>query len=226
MTGTWTIAIDGPSGTGKSTIARHLARQLGADYLDTGAMYRIAALAVLRGGVDPSDQVSSAHLVQEMVFDVPLDPDNQRFLLGDDDVTEAIRDRDATMAVTPISANPAVRQVLSLRQQELALGRRIVVEGRDIGTVIAPQAELKIFLTADEGERVRRRMAQNAASSGRDQDWASVTASIQRRDRVDSTRAVAPLTAAADAVMLDTSAQDVTETLSAVMDLVTQRGLR
>lgn len=154
------IAIDGPSGTGKSTVARRVAELLGAGYLDTGALYRIVTLHVLRRGVDPDDPSAVSECLRGLDFPSPTDPLVQRQWLDGDDVTDRIRDPDVTVAVTPVSANPAVRQFLLPRQRTLACSGRMVVEGRDIGTVIVPDATLKIYLTADAGERARRRYRQ------------------------------------------------------------------
>ncbi len=151
------IAIDGPSGTGKSTVARKVAASLGAGYLDTGAMYRIVTLAVLDADIDPYDDDAVAGLLERLTFVSPTDPDAQQHLLDGTDVGGAIRTAEVTSAVSPVSANPAVRAWLKGRQQELAAAGRMVVEGRDIGTVITPDATLKIYLTADERVRALRR---------------------------------------------------------------------
>jgi cytidylate kinase len=161
---TFVIAIDGPSGTGKSTVSRTLARRLGAGCLDTGAMYRIVALAMLRAGIDVDDETAVGDHLSLVQFSTPTDPDGQRHDLNGEDVTDEIRGQAVTMAVTPVSANPAVREWLRERQQRIAHSGRMVVEGRDIGTVIAPDAALKVYLTADVAERARRRHAQNDAA--------------------------------------------------------------
>ncbi len=179
------VAIDGPSGAGKSTVARAVAQQLGFVYLDTGAMYRCVALARQR---DP--QKDSAGL-QIGVGDVVL--------LDGDDVTQAIRSPQVTELASQVAAEPQVREAMAARQKALLAGGDWVAEGRDIGTVIAPQADLKIFLTADPTERARRR----AEQTGR--DIAEVLAEQQQRDQRDEARELSPLTAAADAVLLDTT---------------------
>ncbi len=179
------VAIDGPSGAGKSTVARAVAQQLGFVYLDTGAMYRCVALARQR---DP--QKDSAGL-QIGVGDVVL--------LDGDDVTEAIRSPQVTELASQVAAEPQVREAMAARQKALLAGGDWVAEGRDIGTVIAPQADLKIFLTADPTERARRR----AEQTGR--DIAEVLAEQQQRDQRDEVRELSPLAAAADAVLLDTT---------------------
>ncbi len=179
------VAIDGPAGAGKSTVARAVARQLGFVYLDTGAMYRCVALARQR---DP--QKDSAGL-QIGIGDVVL--------LDGDDVTQAIRSPQVTELASQVAAEPQVREAMAARQQALLASGDWVAEGRDIGTVIAPQADLKIFLTADPAERARRR----AEQAGR--DIAEVLAEQQQRDQRDEARELSPLAAAADAVLLDTT---------------------
>lgn len=240
---TFVIAIDGPSGTGKSTVARTLATRLGAGYLDTGAMYRIVAVAMLRADIDPDDPVAVADHLPFVQLDTPTDPQRQRHLLttvlpdgssGTVDVTAEIREQPATTAVTPVSANPAVRHWLLDRQQRLAHSGRMVVEGRDIGTVIAPDAQLKVYLTADAAERARRRHAERTsgsttASAGPDAEQpdglAAVRADLDRRDRVDSSRDTAPLRAAADAVQVDTSTMTIQEVVEHLLELAAERGI-
>ena len=221
------IAIDGPSGTGKSTVARLVAQALGAGYLDTGAMYRIVTLAVLRGGVDPTDDAAVAAVLPTLSFESPTDPQAQQHLFGDDDVSAEIRSTAVTSAVSPVSANPAVRSWLKDRQQAIAGRGRMVVEGRDIGTVIVPDAPLKVYLTASEDVRARRRHDEGRSDrSGRDPgELAAVQAALAHRDRYDSTRTHAPLAAADDAVVVDTSGLDVQESVRAVLALAAERGI-
>jgi len=227
------IAIDGPSGTGKSTVARRLAKSLHAGYLDTGAMYRIITLAVLDAGVDPEDGVAVADLLPQLTFDTPVNPGRQSHHLGSRDVSNEIRGQQVTLAVTPVSANPAVRAYLLDRQQSIARSGRMVVEGRDIGTVVVPEAGLKIYLTADAAERARRRHRQNAGVTARaggsadhSAELAEVALDLHRRDTKDSTRTHAPLQAAADAVHIDSSDLAVEETVSRILALALERGIR
>lgn len=218
------IAIDGPSGTGKSTVARKVAASLGAGYLDTGAMYRIVTLAVLEAGIDPQDDAAVAALLESLTFVSPTDPDAQQHVLAGTDVGAAIRTADVTAAVSPVSANPAVRAWLKGRQQQLAAAGRMVVEGRDIGTVITPDATLKIYLTADEEIRAARRHTDSAARLGSDLE--SIRVSLAVRDAYDSNRTHAPLSAAADAVVLDSSDLEISQTVEAVLTLAAERGIR
>lgn len=233
----FTIAIDGPSGTGKSTVARRVAAALGAGYLDTGAMYRLVTLAVLDAGVDPADDDAVAALTGTVAFESPTDPSGQQHELAGRSVTREIRGPQVTRAVTPVSANPAVRQFLADRQRRLARSGRMVVEGRDIGTVIAPDAELKIYLTADADERARRRFHQDAgrsAGAGASAatgdtapvvDIAAVAVDLARRDDADSSRTHAPLQAASDAVVIDSSRMELAETVATVLRLAAERGI-
>ncbi len=230
------IAIDGPAGTGKSTVAQRVARALTAGYLDTGAMYRIVTLAVLDAGIDPTDDAAVAQLLPRLEFDSPVNAGRQVHELAGRDVTAEIRGPAVTVAVTPVSANPAVRAYLLGRQRELAGDGRMVVEGRDIGTVVVPAAELKIYLTADAQERARRRYRQNAGAVGASlgagetdspaADLAAVALDLDRRDTRDSTREHAPLLAAADAVVIDSSGMAVDETVARVLALAGERGIR
>ncbi|WP_090482255.1 (d)CMP kinase [Nakamurella panacisegetis] len=221
------IAIDGPSGTGKSTVARRVAAELNAGYLDTGAMYRMVTLSVLRAGVDPVNDTAVVNVLEGLNFSSPLSPGHQTHLLDGEDVTDEIRGQAVTLAVTPVSANPAVRAWLFDRQQLLAHSGRMVVEGRDIGTVIAPEADLKIYLTADAAERARRRHTQNVgATVGGGLDLAAVAQDLERRDTHDSRRVHAPLQAAPDAVVIDSSQLALPETVAKVLELAAARGIR
>lgn len=222
MTGPVVVAIDGPAGTGKSTVARGLARELGARYLDTGSMYRIVTLAMLRRGVDVDDAQAVA-AAAEVPLAVGYDPDRSEAFLDGQDVSVAIRGDDVTRAVSAVSAVPAVRENLVRLQRELAAGPgSVVVEGRDIGTVVLPDAEVKIFLTATAQTRARRRNDQNVAA-GLPDDYEAVLADVIRRDHLDSTRAVSPLRAADDAVVVDTSEMTQAEVIASLRELVEQR---
>ncbi|KUH70287.1 cytidylate kinase [Mycolicibacterium novocastrense] len=217
------IAVDGPAGTGKSTVSRGLARELNARYLDTGAMYRIVTLAVLRAGVDLTDTEAVAATAADAELAVGYDPDEDRSYLAGEDVSTEIRGAAVTTAVSAVSAVPAVRTRLVDLQRKLASGQDcVVVEGRDIGTVVLPDADLKIFLTASAEERARRRNDQNKAT-GLDDDYEAVLADVKRRDHLDSTRAVSPLRPADDAVIVDTSAMTQPEVIEHLTHLVRER---
>lgn len=223
------VAMDGPSGTGKSTVSRKLATKLGAGYLDTGAMYRMVTLAVLRAGTDLTDADAIADVARKAEFGIGTSPDEATVTLAGEDVAAEIRGADVTTAVSPVSAVPAVRELLVARQREIiaeVLGRvgGIVVEGRDIGTVVSPDAPLKIFLTASAEVRAARRSAQDSAA-GRESTVDVAKAAVERRDRLDSTRAASPLRAADDAVEVDTSALNIDQVIVALAELALHRGL-
>src|SRR6185437_14231107 len=199
---TGVVALDGPSGTGKSTVARRLATRLGARYLDTGAMYRAATVAVLRAGADLADPVAVTGVVENAKIVISTDPEHVSITLDGDPVDMAIRDAATTAAVAAVSAVPAVRAQLVDAPRELIGDGGIVVEGRDIGSVVWPTARPKVYLTASPEVRAQRRAGELGG------DLAGVAADIARRDQLDSTRAASPLTRAADAVELDTTDLD------------------
>jgi CMP/dCMP kinase len=223
VTDSLVIAVDGPAGTGKSSVSRGLARSLGARYLDTGAMYRIVTLAVLRAGIDLTDIPAIEVVTADVPLSVGYDPNEDRAYLDAEDVSAEIRGDAVTKAVSAVSAVPAVRARLVGLQRELAAGPdSVVVEGRDIGTVVLPDAEVKIFLTASAEVRAQRRNKQNVASGLAD-DYETVLADVKRRDYLDSTRAVSPLRAADDAVVVDTSDTNESEVVKRLSELVQQR---
>jgi len=203
------VAIDGPAGTGKSSVSKGLAQKLGARYLDTGAMYRMVTLAVLRAGVDPGDAEGVGRIASSVQMTVDYDPSGDRYFLGEEDVSAEIRGDAVTQAVSAVSSVPAVRtRLVDLQRSMVNGGGSVVVEGRDIGTVVLPDAPVKIFLTASAETRARRRNDQNVAAGLAD-DYEGVLADVRRRDHLDSTREVSPLRTADDAVVVDTS--DMTE---------------
>ncbi|MGB9249745.1 MAG: (d)CMP kinase [Mycobacterium sp.] len=217
------VAIDGPAGTGKSSVSRGLAHALQARYLDTGAMYRIVTLAALRAGIDLTDQDAVGAVASNVKLSVGHDPDEDLSYLDGEDVSSEIRGDQVTKAVSAVSAVPSVRTRLVDLQRALATGpRSVVVEGRDIGTVVLPDADVKIYLTASAETRARRRNDQNVAAGFVD-DYESVLADVRRRDHLDSTRAVSPLRAASDAVVVDTSEMTESEVIAHLLQLVKQR---
>jgi cytidylate kinase len=216
------VAVDGPAGTGKSSVSRGLARALNAHYLDTGAMYRIVTLSMLRADIDITDPESIA-AVADVPLSVGYDPNVDRAYLGGEDVSDEIRGDEVTKAVSAVSAVPEVRTRLVAMQRELASGSdSVVVEGRDIGTVVLPDADVKIFLTASAETRARRRNDQNVAA-GLPDEYEAVLADVRRRDHLDSTRAVSPLRPAEDAVIVDTSDMTEAEVVAHLLQLVEQR---
>lgn len=203
------IAIDGPAGSGKSTVARRVAERLGLGYLDTGAMYRSVAFAALRRDIDPADTEAVGALARRV--EITVEPD--RVSVDGVDATIEIRGPEVTRAVSVVAANPAVREELRRRQQAWAVERGGgVLEGRDIGTVVFPEAELKLYLTASPETRASRR-----AQEVSDLDYETVAADLARRDAYDQDRADSPLTEAADAVVLDTTGRSVDEVVDDVL---------
>ncbi|WP_180541294.1 (d)CMP kinase [Nevskia soli] len=209
------IAIDGPAGAGKSTIARRLARRLGYTYIDTGAMYRAVALWAIRQSVELSDMHRLDQLAQ--AADIQLDSTRDLVILNGEDVTLAIRAEDVSAAASQVAAVPAVRRALVLKQRALAETQNVVMEGRDIGTVVFPNARLKIYMDADPGERTRRRATEAGA------DLESVREQISERDRRDQTRGDSPLAQAPDALYLDTTDLTLEEVEEEILKMVRAR---
>ncbi len=209
------IAIDGPAGSGKSTVGRKLADRLGLTYLDTGAMYRAVAFAAIRQGIDPDEAEQVAALARAV--DIVVDDDGVR--VDDIDATVEIRGPEVTRAVSLVAANPGVREELRARQRAWALERGGgVIEGRDIGTVVFPDATLKVYLTASVEVRARRR-----AKEMTDLDYDEVAADIARRDAADSSRSDSPLATAGDAVTVDTSELGIEAAVEVLADMVVER---
>ena len=216
------IAIDGPAGSGKSTVAREVATRLGVDYLDTGAMYRAVAFEAIRRGIDPDD----AETVAELARQLELRVDEKVVMVNGADATVEIRSPEVTRAVSAVAANPDVRKEMVLRQREWAAAHRGgVVEGRDIGTVVFPSALLKVYLTASDTERATRRAQELLEREFQPSDVSMTTVAedMARRDRIDSTRATSPLAVADDAVQVDTTGMDAAAVVDRVMELVAAR---
>jgi cytidylate kinase len=222
MTQPLIIAIDGPSGAGKSTLGRMLARELGLLYIDTGSMYRAVALAVIESTVSETDDVAVGSLAQRIDIDLAGDPDSLRVTLDGRDVSDRIRDEDVTNMSSIISTIPAVRRAMVERQRELGK-RGAVMNGRDIGTVVFPRADVKFFLDAAPEARAERRLAEerehNAAAT-----YEQTLIDITERDRRDTTRADSPLIAAHDAVVIDSTGQRIEEVLKRMITIVRERG--
>jgi cytidylate kinase len=212
------ITLDGPSGTGKSSVARDVARKLGAAYLDTGAMYRAATVAVLDAGVGLDDKVAVARAVSDATIEVGTNARREVVKVDGVDVRERIRGAEVTRAVSPVSAVPAVRRMLVARQRELVAGAEaVVVEGRDIGTVVLPDATLKIYLTASPQVRAQRRAGQLGVT---DPDKiAALAEDLRRRDEYDSRRADSPLRPAEDAVIVDSTDLDRAAVVARIIEL-------
>jgi cytidylate kinase len=221
------VALDGPSGTGKSTVARRLAGALHAHYLDTGAMYRSVTLAVLRAGIDTADRAAVVALAHASVPVVGTDPAAPTVRLGGVDVAADIRGPEVTRSVSAVAGIPEVRAVLVAEQRRIVTevveaGGGIVVEGRDIGTVVAPDAGLKVYLTASAAARARRRSRQDTAA-GRTSTVEDTRVDVDRRDALDTR--TTPLRAADDAIELDTTDLNVDGVISALMSLVDEHGM-
>jgi CMP/dCMP kinase len=209
------IAIDGPAGAGKSSVARAVAEELGFTYLDSGAMYRCVALAALEAGIDLDDGEALGALARGLEIEL----DGRRVLLGERDVSAAIREPRVTAAASQVSVHPQAREAMVARQRRLIAAGNYVAEGRDIGTVVSPEAPLKVFLTASDEERARRR----AAETG--EDFESVLDAQCRRDARDTEREHGALRAAADAVELDTTGLSLEEVVGRVVGLAREREL-
>ena len=218
----FSIAIDGPSGAGKSTLAKRLAERLGILYVDTGAIYRTVGLYIRRAGVDPADEEQVTARLGEIHIDLRFCEDGQHLLLNGEDVTREIRLPEISMYASAVSAHGSVRDFLMEQQRGLAREHCVIMDGRDIGTVVLPEAELKIFLTADVSERARRR-EKELAERGTPQSYADILAEMKLRDYNDSHRAVAPLAQAEDAVLLDTTHMDFAASEEALLRLIGER---
>ena len=201
------VAIDGPSGAGKSTLARRLAADLGYVYVDTGAMYRAIGLYASRQGADLHDEAAVAALLPQIRLDIRLVDGTQHVYLNGEDVSEAIRAEAIGMAASAVSAHGEVRAFLLETQRSMAAGQNVLMDGRDIGTVVLPHATVKIFLTASPEARARRRCLE-LRQKGKDADYETVLADIRRRDEQDTNRPIAPLRQAEDAIRIDTSEID------------------
>ncbi len=213
------IAIDGPSGAGKSTVAKAVAKKLGFSCLDTGAMYRAIAWQALADGVALDDDATLGEVARTCVIAFGHeagDPVPKRVFVGDAEVTDAIRTAEIDRAVSPVSAAPSVREALVEQQRRIGRAGDYVVEGRDIGTVVFPEAPVKVFLTASDEERAHRRVRQNVDRGIGSIDYDEVLADLRRRDELDSSRATSPLRAADDAVHLDSTGRYIEEVIDEI----------
>ena len=214
------VAIDGPSGAGKSTVAKAIAKQFGFIYVDTGAIYRTVGLAAQRAEVESKDSRGVIALLPALDIDIAYDEDGtQKMLLNGEDVSREIRTPKSSIYASDVSAIPEVRAFLMEMQRSMARKHNVIMDGRDIGTVVLPDAQLKIFMTASAEERAKRRCAELIAK-GMETPFEEVLKDIQYRDRQDSTRSAAPLKPAEDAVILDNSSLDFPQTVAVVAKLL------
>ena len=216
------IAIDGPAGAGKSTMARACAQALGYLYVDTGAIYRTVGYYMRLMGVGPKDKDGIARLIDEVNIDIRYEDGVQHMILNGADVTGEIRTPEMSMYASGVSAQPCVRAFLLDMQRQLARTHSVVMDGRDIGTVVLPKADVKIFLTASAEVRAKRRFDE-LQQKGEKTPYAQILAETKQRDKQDSERAIAPLKQAADAVLLDTSGDTVEQSVNAILDIVRRK---
>ena len=216
------IAIDGPSGAGKSTMAKKLAKDLGYVYVDTGAMYRAVGYACIQNGLDYKDAAQVIPFLDSLCVTIRYIDGNQRVFVNDEDVSDYIRTPEVSMAASGVSAIPEVRKFLFETQKKLARENNVIMDGRDIGTVVLPFAQVKIFLTASAEVRAKRRYNE-LKEKGVDVSFDDVLEDMKKRDYDDSHRAAAPLKAAEDAVLVDTSEMDLDESVKALYEIVSAR---
>lgn len=216
------VAIDGPAGAGKSTLARRLAAQLGYIYVDTGAMYRAVGLYALRAGQDPKDNAAVEGLLPQISLRLDCPDGEQHIYLNGEDVSSAIRTEQAGMAASAVGANPAVRAFLLETQRQMARTQNVLMDGRDIGTVVLPDAGVKIFLTASPEARAARRWKEYQ-EKGQQVSYEQVLEDVRQRDYQDTHREAAPLRQAEDAVLLDTSELDFEQSLAAMAAIIAEK---
>ncbi|MBC2850542.1 (d)CMP kinase [Cetobacterium sp. 8H] len=212
------VALDGPAGSGKSTIAKIVAKEFELTYLDTGAMYRMVALYVLENSIDYTDEIA----VENALKNIHMNIIGEQFFLNGEDVSLKIRTPEVTKIVSPVSAIKAVRVKLVDLQREISKGKNVILDGRDIGTVVFPNADLKVFLIASAEERAKRRV-NDYQSKGINEDFNTVLKGILERDHTDSTRKESPLKKANDAIEVDTSFLNIQESSKAISDLIKEK---
>ncbi|MBR4720412.1 MAG: (d)CMP kinase [Clostridia bacterium] len=216
------IAIDGPAGAGKSSIAKLVARQLGFIYIDTGAMYRASALYAIENGIEICEKSFTKEVLDRIKIDIEYDEDGQKIILCGKDVSKRIREADVSIGASNIAVIPAVRLKLVELQRELAEGHDVIMDGRDIGTYVLPDAELKIFLTASSDERAKRRLKE-LHEKGQTADFEQVKRDIEYRDKNDSEREFAPLRQADDAILVDTTTMSIDDVKNCILKLAKEK---
>ena len=216
------IAIDGPAGAGKSSIAKLAAKELGFIYIDTGAMYRASALYAIENGIEICEKSFSKEVLDKIKIDIKYDEDGQRIILCGKDVSKRIREADVSIGASNIAVIPAVRLKLVELQRELAKGNDVIMDGRDIGTYVLPDAELKIYLTASTDERARRRLLE-LHEKGQTAEFEQVKKDIEYRDKNDSEREFAPLRQAEDAILVDSTDMTIDEVKNRILELAKEK---
>ena len=216
------VAIDGPSGAGKSSISREAAKRLGYIYVDTGAMYRAAALFVMQHRIDPNDAEKVGNILPMLDIELRYEDGEQKIYLCGENVSRVIRTREVTRCAPIVSAIPKVRQCLSDMQQEMAQNNNIIMDGRDIGTVVLPHADVKIFLTASAEVRAQRRYKE-MLEKGMETNYEDVLADIKERDYYDEHKPISPLRPAKDSILIDTSEIDFEHSVQLVVDTIQSR---
>ncbi len=223
MAKTYSIAIDGPAGAGKSTIAKRLAKELGFQYVDTGALYRTVAYFLDLLGISPKDVDGVERYIDELTVQIEYDEDGaQHMIMNGMDVSKDIRTQDISQKASLVSAHAVVREALLDMQRDVAKNYNVIMDGRDIGTVVLPNADVKIFLTASAEVRAKRR-TDELQSKGQSADFATVLKEIQQRDYQDTHRPIAPLKMAKDSVKLDTSELDIDGVVAAMREIIAQK---
>ena len=216
------IAIDGPAGAGKSTIAKTVSKELGYIYVDTGALYRTVGLNALREGVDTKDAAGVIATLDGLKVSLRFVNNEQRVFLGEEDVSEAIRQNEVSMAASNVSAIPGVREFLFDLQRDIAKNNNCIMDGRDIGTVVLPDAQIKIFLTASAEARADRRFKE-LTEKGQSVDYDVILKEIKERDYQDSHREIAPLKQAEDAILVDSTEMDLPATINYMLNIIKER---
>lgn len=219
------IAIDGPAGAGKSTIAKLLSKKLGIIYLDTGAMYRTVALKAVKSGIDTKDADALSEMVKDINIEIKFDQDGQRIFLDNEDVTDQIRTKEISIASSDVAVVPAVRLKMVELQRRIASQNSVVMDGRDIGTYVLPNADFKFFLTASLEERANRRFSEMREKNP-DITFEEVYKDIEYRDKNDSSRQFAPLKKAEDAIEIDTTKMTIDEVVNRITGVISNELLR